>query len=207
VEISELPSLSGELTVDGLTVRVSGYRDEIYIDRLGIDTPSFLALLDLSDPMKLQQDGFPEYLGFIVEGMRIPVDADYFDDLYEFAKQANGVPESIDAAAECTGKYGFSPAALAELGYQEQVMDMLMSFHDEESRFTMKMDVSIEEMWDMDVKVTLAGNMMNELARGTMAKPRFSARMSSPSSTEARTSSISRTRFSTGSSGRRPRAM
>jgi len=34
-------TLSGELTVDGVRVRIDGFRDSLYIDRVGIDTPSF----------------------------------------------------------------------------------------------------------------------------------------------------------------------
>ncbi len=34
-------TMSGELTVEDVTVRVKGFRDEIYIDRIGINTPSF----------------------------------------------------------------------------------------------------------------------------------------------------------------------
>ena len=166
-------TLTGELTVDGVRVRVEGFADDLYIDRIGIDTPSFLSLLDLNDFSKVRSEGLPEYMGFLIEGLRMPANADYYQKFYDFSLQLRGVTDASDPAAECAGKYGFSPSALAELGYQEQVMDMLMSFHDEGSRFTMNMDVSVEEMWDMDVKLTLAGNMMNELARGTMAKPRF----------------------------------
>ena len=166
-------SLLGKLTIDALKVRVSGYRDEIYIDRLGIDTPSYFALLDLFDPMQLQQEGFPDYLGFIIEGLRIPVNADYFADLYEFALEANGVKEVVTPAAECTGKYGFSPKALAALGYRDQIMDLSMYLRDENSRFAFDMTVNMQNMYDLKADIWLAGNVMTELMKGPAYRPKL----------------------------------
>lgn len=166
-------SLTGKLTVDGLTVRIAGYRDEIYIDRLGIDTPSFFALLDLFDPMKLQSEGFPKYLGFIVDGLRVPVEADYFADLHEFTLAESGITEISDPADKCTGKYGFSPEALAALGYDDQVLSMSMYLRDENSKFIFDMSVNIEDMWDIEADVQLAGNMMAEMMKGPASRPKL----------------------------------
>ena len=48
VEYSGISStLSGELTIDDVRIQGSGYRDEIFIGRLGIKTPNFLSLLKL----------------------------------------------------------------------------------------------------------------------------------------------------------------
>ena len=166
-------SLTGELTVDGLTVRIVGYRDEIYVDRFGIDTPSFFALMDLFDPMKLQSEGLPDYLGFIVEGVRIPVHADYFADLHEFTLEASGITEVSDAAEKCTGKYGFSPTALSALGYDEQVLSMSMYLRDEDSSFAFDMSVNMQDMWDLQADIDLAGNMMTELMKGPAYRPKL----------------------------------
>ena len=81
-------TLTGELTIEGIRVRVEGFSDELYIDRMGIDTPSFLSLLSLSDLSSQGPDAMPEYIGFIVEGLRIPSDADYYRDFYEFSLAA-----------------------------------------------------------------------------------------------------------------------
>ena len=166
-------TLTGELTVDGVRVRVNGFADDLYIDRIGIDTPSFLSLLDLKNMSKVRSEGLPEYMGFLIEGMRVPADADYFQKFYDFSLQLRGIKDASSPAAECAGKYGFSPAALAELGYDEQVMDMLMSFRDENGRFSMEMNASVAEMWDVDVTVSLAGSMMEQMALGPMARPKF----------------------------------
>ena len=166
-------TLSGELTIDGVRIRIDGYTDDLTIDRIGIDTPSFLSLISLSDLSSKGPDAMPEQIGFLIEGMRIPANADYYKDLYEFSLAARGAENADSAAAECTGKYGFSPVALSALGYQDQVMSMYMSIRDEESRFSFDMQVSMDDMWDMDANVSLAGNMVVEMMKGPASQPRL----------------------------------
>mgnify|MGYP001544694163 CR=1 FL=1 len=50
----------------------------IFIERLGIDTPSYFSLLglaDISENIQSPDDVIPEYFGFIVEGVRMRVNA------------------------------------------------------------------------------------------------------------------------------------
>ncbi len=166
-------TLSGELTVDGVRVRIDGYRDYIHIDRIGIDTPSFFALLELSDLARMQSENTPEYFGFLMEGLRIPANADYYAELYEFALEARGIADATSPAVECTGKYGFSPRALNALGYQDQVLSMSMIVRDDETRYSFDMKVSLDDMWDMDASVSLAGNFMTEMSKGAMYRPKL----------------------------------
>ena len=166
-------TLSGELTVDGVRIRIDGYTDDLTIDRIGIDTPSFLSLISLSNLSSKGPDAMPEEIGFLIEGMRIPANADYYKDLYEFSLVARGAENAESAGAECTGRYGFSPAALSALGYQDQVMSMYMSIRDKESRFSFDMQISMDDMWDMDASVSLAGNMVEEMMKGPASQPRL----------------------------------
>ena len=166
-------TLSGELTVDGVRIRIDGYTDDLTIDRIGIDTPSFLSLISLSKLSSKGPDAMPEQIGFLIEGMRIPANADYYDDFYEFSLLASGAENAESAGAECTGRYGFSPAALSALGYQDQVMSMYMSIHDEDSHFSFDMQVHMDDMWDMDASVSLAGNMVEEMMKGPASQPRL----------------------------------
>ena len=166
-------TLTGELTVEGVRVRIDGYTDDLYIDRVGIDTPSFLSLVALSDLTSKGPDAMPEYIGFLVEGMRIPVDADYFADLYEFSLAIREAEATQEASAQCTGKYGFSPATLAALGYEEQVFDMYMTLRDEKTQYSIEMDMSMESMWDVDIDIAFAGNMMTEFMQGMAYQPRL----------------------------------
>lgn len=166
-------TLSGELTVEGVRVQVDGYSDAMYIDRIGIDTPSFLSLLNLSDLSSQGPDAMPEYIGFLIEGMRIPSDADYFRDFYEFSLAARNAENVDSVAVECTGTYGFSPTALSELGYQDQVMSMTMTLRDQETQYAIDVDVSVEDMYDIDASVNLEGNMIAEMSKGVGFQPRL----------------------------------
>jgi hypothetical protein len=166
-------TLSGELTVEGVRVRVNGYTDYLTIDRIGIDTPSFLSLLSLNDLSSQGPDAMPEYIGFLIEGLRIPSDADYFRDLYEFSLASRAGAVELDAADECTGKYGFSPAALSALGYTNQDMDMYMVLRDEDTRYSVDMDMSMADMWDVDASIEMDGNMIAEMSKGLMYQPRL----------------------------------
>jgi len=168
-------TMSGELTVEDVIVRVKGFRDEIYIDRVGINTPNFFSLLELSDLMTMQGNSMPEYFGFIVEGLRIPVDADYFHEVYELTLAEHDASDAREAAAECAGKYGFSPQALADLGYTEQVISMSMTVRDQESKYTIDMAVNMDDMWELDAKIALSGNILAEMSKGALYRPRFGA--------------------------------
>jgi hypothetical protein len=115
----------------------------------------------------------PEYLGFLIEGLRVPVNADYFDDFYELTRSMREPGSASSVATECTGTYGFSPATLQGLGYSNQVMSMTMALRDEKTQYSVEMDVSMEDMWDMDVDIAFDGNMMAEFARGMAYQPRL----------------------------------
>ena len=166
-------TLSGELMVDGLKVLVQGYSDEIHIDRIGIDTPSFLSLLEISDFASMQSEGMPEYFGFIVEGLRVPVDADYYQDIYALAQQARGGGTADDPAAQCTGRYGFSPQALSGLGYEDQVVSMSLFMRDEPKHLLLDMTLNLQDMWDLEANLSLDGNLLSGIAMRTPHVPRL----------------------------------
>ena len=166
-------TMSGELTIEGVRVKPANFNDSLYIDRIGIDTPSFLSLVDMSDFLNLRSNSIPEYFGFIVEGLTIPVNADYYEKLYRFSQQAQGYEVTDDPAAMCTGRYGFSPDVLSDLGYREQVFSMSMIARNDDGRYSFEVHSSIEDMWDADAIIVLAGNMMSELSLGTAYRPKL----------------------------------
>ena len=170
-------TLTGELTIDGVRARVSGFNDEVLIDRIGIDTPNFLSLLRLADIASNTQasgDDMPDYFGFIAEGIHMPVNADFSHEIYDLRLAALGVEDSSEAAVECVGKYGFSPNALTGLGYAEQVVSVSVIFRQEDSRFVLDISSSADQMWDIDAEMTLVGDMVTEMAKGAAYRPRMS---------------------------------
>lgn len=167
-------TLSGELTVDGIRATPSGFRDPIHVDRIGIDTPSFLSLLELADVMSNRGSGAPEppdQIGLLVDGMRIATGSDVYRKLYELRLAALKVADQELPAARCVGKYGFSPAALTALGYDEQVFSGSFTFHTADSQYSMEVDAETRDMWQLDMELVLDGNMASEFAKGAAYRP------------------------------------
>ena len=171
-------TLSGELTIDGIRATINGFDDEITIDRLGIDTPSFLSLLsivDIAENIHSPDDVIPEYFGFIVDGVHSKVEADYLKKLYDMRVQLLGAADAGEAAVECTGRYGYSPQALADLGYSEQVISLSAHFRRGHGNYVIDIATSTKDMWDFDAELTLAGDMVGEFSKGMRYRPRLSS--------------------------------
>ncbi|MGB5624988.1 MAG: hypothetical protein WBM61_04595 [Woeseiaceae bacterium] len=171
-------TMGGELTIDGIEAKITDFNDTITIDRLGIDTPSYFSLLglaEIADNLGNPDDVIPEYFGFIAEGVRVRVDADYFKKLHAELQKVTQAADADEPAAVCTGKYGFSPAALEELGYVEQVVSVSAHFRREPSSYSVSVKSSVEDMWVIDAELTLSGNMVAELSQGPRARPKLSA--------------------------------
>ncbi len=169
-------TMGGQLTIDGVRAYVTGFEDEIYIDRLGIDTPSYFSLLGLADireNIRSPDDVIPDYFGIVVEGVRMRVNADYFKKAY--AASVAGIDEAdLKAdAARCTGKYGFSPETLARLGFSDQVVSVTAHFRKGEGQYSVEMTSNVENMWDIEATMALAGDMLTELSKGTRYRPRM----------------------------------
>lgn len=170
-------TISGELTVDGIRVRLDNYKDDIYIESMGVDTPHFLALLNMADMANGRtnpSDSIPKHLGFIAEGIRIPANADYYAELYGVGIKQLGVLDAAEAGPECTGKYGLSPTALQGMGYREQIMSFAMSVEQQSDQYVMKLTSDVKDMWQLDVDLALSGSMTAGLMRGSSYRPKLS---------------------------------
>lgn len=169
-------TMSGELTIDGITLRIVGYDDEIHIDRIGIDTPSYFSLLnltDISENIATPDEIIPESFGFIAEGLRVSVNSDYLKEIHR--ERLNALNESdIGApAAECAGKYGYSPRALSSLGYTEQVASVSAHFKRGHGDYSIVIESDVENMWSLNGELTLAGDMVSEMSKGPRYRPRM----------------------------------
>jgi hypothetical protein len=155
-------TLRGELRVEGVTLRLPQFDDAITMSSVNVLTPGFLYLLGF-DERKLEM---PEYFGFEVEGLRASVDSDFMrmlDDLR--AQQVEAV--DLTPADVCA-----STAALKRLGYHELVLDMNASFRRVESELVIDFGVHAENMYDVDVELTLEG-LADPTAMMRGAKPLF----------------------------------
>ena len=169
-------TMSGELTIDGIKVQIPGFTEAIYIDRLGIDTPSYFSLLDLaeiSENIRSPDDVIPEYFGFMIEGVHMRVNSDYFQKAY--AASVEGISEEAQKidAARCTGKYGFSPDTLTSFGFTDQVVSLTAHFRRGEGEYLVEMTSDVDDMWAIDASLNLAGDMVAEMSKGPRFRPRL----------------------------------
>ena len=167
-------TISGELTLDNVSMRLAGYSDEIVIGRLGIKTPNFLALLNLSELSSGSSQGkAPEYFGLIAEAIQISADADYYQDFYKTSIAAIAPSDLGQGGVQCVGKYGYSPRTLKSLGYSNLTMSISMIFRQVDNNYITEMGIDIVDMVDFDMTISMAGNLMSGLARGTSYRPKL----------------------------------
>ncbi|MGI9221685.1 MAG: hypothetical protein ACR2QS_11695 [Woeseiaceae bacterium] len=171
-------TMMGKLTVDGLRANIEGFDDEVYVEHLGIDTPSYFALRDLMDVGSggmMSGSDFPDYIGFVIEGVHIPSNADYYRDIYNLGIEALGSPaDASEPGAQCVGKYGHSPAALRDLGYNEQVLSFAMYLRMSESTELMNITASVDEMWSFEIDLSLVPDVQNAMTPVAMARRKLS---------------------------------
>ena len=169
-------TMTGELTIDGIVARIAGFNDPIYIDRLGIDTPSYFSLLSLADIRQnvgSPDDVIPEYFGLLIEGVHMRINADYFKKAYAASVAGIDAEDLKEDAARCTGKYGFSPDTLSSFGFTDQVVSVTAHFRRGEGDFAVEMTSDVEDMWAIDAELNLAGDMVSEMAKGPRFRPRM----------------------------------
>lgn len=167
-------TMSGELSINGIMVNMSEFRDPLYIDKLSIITPGFFFLLDL---VELGQPGedfeVPDTFGFAVDGVRASASADYVRKIFDLSQEQIEAADAEEVAAVCTGKYGFTPKTLQQLGYRDLVMSMRIAYRQDDRNLIVEVSAGVEDMYDIDMTVKLADRLTPEsLMRGNY-RPRM----------------------------------
>lgn len=171
-------TMSGELTIDGIRATVSGFDDEIRIDRLGIDTPSYFTLLklaDITENLSSPDEIVPKYFGVIAEGIHMRVNSDYMRKLHKLRLAEVNADDADTPASLCAGKYGYSPEALQGLGYTQQVASVSAHFRRGASNYSLDFSSTVDDMWSITGEMSLAGDMMTEMSKGTRYRPRMNS--------------------------------
>ena len=167
-------TMSGELSIDGIKVRMAEFDDPLYIDKLSLITPGFFYLLNLD---KLGQSGadfeIPDTLGFAVEGVRASSSADYIHKLLSMGLEQSGADDADDAAAVCAGKYGFAPETLQQLGYKDLVMGLRIAYRQDDRNLSVDGSADVEDMYELDMTVKLADRLTPESLMGGDYRPRM----------------------------------
>jgi hypothetical protein len=167
-------TMSGELSVNSITVRMNEFSDPLYIDKLSIITPGFFYLLKLN---KMGQPGadfeIPDTFGFSVDGVRASTSADYVRKAFEMGMEQIGAADAEETAAVCAGKYGFSPETLQELGYHSLVVGLRIAYRQDDHDLFVDVSAEVEDMYEIDMTVKLADRLTPEtLMRGNY-RPRM----------------------------------
>ncbi len=164
-------TMTGKLSIDGISARFGSFRDRLEIDSVSLITPGFWHLLNLGD-MREQMAGsdasIPDSLGFAITGLRADVADDFMKALSNATREA--APEVVenDIAATCVGQNGFSMATLKSLGYNDIVMNVSMGYRKENGKLLVDMWAVLEDMYAMKIDLTLDGTMTPQsLASGT----------------------------------------
>jgi hypothetical protein len=145
-------TMSGELRVEDVTIRMPQFDDSVTVESVGLKTPGFLFLLGF-DKRQLE---FPDRLGVTFEGVRVSADADFMQQLDDLRVRPVGGAE-LTPAYQCASTSGFTPAMLKRLGYHEVVSDLRVSFRRDAGRLVLKLGADVEDMYDIDVELTLEG--------------------------------------------------
>jgi hypothetical protein len=145
-------TFSGELGIDGVTIRFAGFSDALHVDSVRIVTPGYFDLLQLAD---IGQSDFemPESLAIAFRGVSVPVGADYFAPFEAVRAQALQ-REPLEPAAACTGRHGFSQEQFRELGYGTLLVDASFGYRTENGRFMLDFVNNVADMFDMAVTLT-----------------------------------------------------
>ena len=164
-------TMTGQLSVDGISARFGKFHDRLEIDQVSLITPGFWHLLSLGDigqNMAGSDGSIPESLGFAITGLRADVSDDFMKALSDAAREGAPEIDEDDIAATCVGKYGFSMATLRLLGYKDLVMSMSMGYSQQGDTVLVDMWADLEDMYAMKINLTLDGAMTPEsLARRT----------------------------------------
>ena len=142
-------TMTGELSVEGISARFGSFRDRLEIDRVSIMTPGFWYLLNL-DELGSRMTGadaeLPKSLGFAIDGLRADVSDDFMKAISQAAREAAPEVDENDKAATCVGRHGFSMGMLKRLGYDNLVMSVSTGYRHEDGRLLVDVLADIEEL-------------------------------------------------------------
>lgn len=152
-------TLSGNLSIDGITARVSGFADPVHIRSASLVTGGYFQLLELAS-IGTGSGGeldIPDELGVAFEGIRVSTDADFMHVLAQAQSAQYGVQEVTDPAAACVGKYGRSGDMLRRLGYRELVVGAAVGYRQVDGRLRVEASNDVEDMYELSVALTFDG--------------------------------------------------
>ena len=152
-------TLTGDLSIEGITATLAGFADPVHIDSVKLVTPGYFHLLDLASIGSGSGGNteIPDALGVAIEGLRVAADADFMRAVEDARRAQFGVQDVTDAAATCVGKHGFSAETLRQLGYSQFVIDAAIGYRRENGQLRVDLSTDIADMYDMSMVLTFDG--------------------------------------------------
>lgn len=174
-------TLTGELSVDGITARFAGFQDPVHIQSVSIVTPGYFHLLSFVNLGGGSPGDFeiPDALAVAFRGISVDVDADYMSAIYAAQRAQANTANAASPTAACGGNaYGFSGDMLDKLGYETLVVDAAAGYRQDDNRMVFDMSTHIEDMYDMTFVMTFDSMPSPQsIAMGTFRPRLVSGRM------------------------------
>ncbi len=167
-------TISGKLSIDDVRVQVNGFRDPIRADKLTLITPGFWYLINLDEAgSNMVASDIPESMGIAISGLETSTDSDLIKMLYDLGQQDVAADREIDAAAECTGKYGYTPDVLRRLGYEKLNLDLHVGYRKDGNNMIVDVRTAVKDMYDVNIELTLDGAMSPKAMTMGTYRPRM----------------------------------
>jgi hypothetical protein len=167
-------TIRGELSIEGITLQMHEFRDPLTIDKLRLITPGYFFLLNMGDIGQPGQDfDIPDRFGVAVDGVRASVSSDYLSKFFDLSRKQQLAEDAATVAAVCTGKYGFAPQTLLDLGYADLELSMSMRYRQDQENLFLDVTADIVDMYRMNITVQLADRLTQESLIGGRYRPRL----------------------------------
>lgn len=167
-------SISGKISIDDIIVHMNDYRDPLTIDKLSLITPGFFFLMNMTNSGGSGADfNIPESLGIAVDGIRASTSADFVRKIYELNQQQVAASDAESVAAVCTGKYGFAPQTLQQLGYKDLEVNLQMSYRQDDRNLFLDVAAGIVDMVQVNMTIKLADRLTRESLLRRDYRPRL----------------------------------
>ncbi|MEL6301569.1 MAG: hypothetical protein AAFV47_08480 [Pseudomonadota bacterium] len=166
-------SMTGELSVDKISVGIPGFKDRVELDSVGIKLPTFFDLLKLHNigPQTLTSSDFPDSIQVFVDGVVVDTGTDYMMKFFREAEleaaEAYGgqLPtREEDPLGHCLNRFGYSSKDLLELGMDRMVVSFSYGVEQLQDELALTLSVLVEDFYSADVDVRVRGGI-GELAR------------------------------------------
>lgn len=161
-------SLSGAVSVEGVTMTLPSFSDPIRIGSVGFKLPTFLDLLSLHNmgPLQIARGQLPKSITVFADGFQLDTGDDYMMAMFRAmeadAAEKNGgtIPtRSEDPLGHCISRYGVSSRDLLELGLDRMTMSMRYQVEQMDGEIGASLEFEIQDTLTIDTRFSIQGRL------------------------------------------------